>query len=186
MGIFARQELPYAISRSLNDTMFKDTRPHIVGRTFPSAFTMRNKGFPRAAMRVQKSHKSAWPMVAGVYDTLRRGHLADHAGGGTKDAASGHLAIPNRARIRLHAHGKTPKPRALDGKVPRRALRVIRGKGIFVGQGGRLHAFFWFRRSAKLNKRFAFYEDFARVSQAGVASRFPGHVQRAINSSFYR
>ncbi len=186
VGIFARDQLPYAISRTLNDTMHQDTRPHIINVTWPAAFTVRNSGLPRAAIRVENSSKGERPWTAGVFDALGRAHLEDHARGGTKDAASGHLAIPNQKRVKLHARGKTPKPRALDRKIPSRALRVIKGKGIFVGRGGRLHAWFWFKKSAKLDKRFSFYRDFATVSTRGIRRRFPPRIQQAINSSFYR
>lgn len=183
MGIFANDQLPFAIANTLNDTMFKDTRPHIIGPTWASAFVTRNKGLPRASIRVEKASKGK--LSAGVYDALGKADLAKHATGGGK-THSGTLAIPNRSVIRLHARGKTPWARELDRKIPKRALRVIKGKGIFVGKGGRLHLYFSFANSAHLDKRFAFYEDFARVSLRGVATRFPAHIQRAISSSFGR
>lgn len=182
MGVFTNDQLPFAISRTLNDTMFQDTRPHIIGPTWSAGFKVRNRSFARAAINVEKAGKAKWS--AGVFDRLGRGHLKDHADSGTKNAASGHLAIPNQAKVRLHAHGKTPRPRALDGKIPKRALRVVKGKGIFEGRGGRLHAWFWFRRSASLDKRFMFREDFTRVSLSGLRRRFPGNLQRAVNTSF--
>jgi len=183
LGVFANDQLPFAIANALNETMFKDTRPHIIGRTWPAAFTVRNSGLARASMRVEKASKGK--LSAGVYDALGKADLARHASGGEK-THSGTLAIPNRQRIRLHARGKTPWARELDRKIPKRALRVIRGKGIFVGQGGRLHLYFSFSERAHLDKRFAFYEDFARVTLRGVATRFPAHLQRAVSSSFGR
>lgn len=182
MGVFTNDQLPFAIMRTLNDTMFQDTRPHIIGPTWSSAFTVRRGNFARAAINIEKASKGKWS--AGVFDRLGRGHLSDHADGGTKSASGGHLAIPNQARVRLHARGKTPKPRALDARIPKRALRVVKGKGIFEGRGGRLHAWFWFRRSASLDKRFMFREDFTRVSLSGLRSRFPGNLQRAVNTAF--
>lgn len=183
MGIFAADQLPFAISKTLNDTMFKDTRPHIIGPTWSSAFVVRNKGLARASMRVETSTKGK--LSAGVFDALGKADLARHATGGAK-THSGTLAIPNRAKVKLHARGKTPWARELDRIVPKRALRVIRGKGIFVGQGGRLHLFFSFAESASLDKRFRFYEDFRRVSLAGIGRRFPANIQRAINTAFGR
>lgn len=181
MGIFAKDQMPFAISKTLNDTMFKDTRPHIIGPTWSAAFTVRNKGLARASMRVETSSKAKWS--AGVYDALGKADLAKHAAGGGK-THSGRLAIPNRARVRLHARGKTPWARELDKKVPKRALRVIAGKGIFVGQGGRLHLMFSFANSAQLDQRFDFYPDFQRVSLRGLRLRFPGNIQRAISTAF--
>lgn len=180
MGIFAHDQMPFAISKTLNETMFKDTRPHIIGPTWSKAFTVRNKGLPRASMRVETASKGKWQ--AGVYDALGRADLARHAEGGEK-THSGRLAIPNRARVKLHARGKTPWARELDKKVPKRALRVL-PQGIFVGQGGRLHLMFSFSNSAALDQRFDFYPDFARVSLNGVRQRFPANIQRAISTAF--
>lgn len=181
MGIFARDQLPYAISRSLNDAMFKDVRQHIVNVTWPAAFQVRNRGLARASMRVEPSTKQKWS--AGVYDALGKADLARHAEGGEK-THSGTLAIPNRARIKLHARGKKPWARELDRLVPKRALRVIKGKGIFVGEGGELHLMYSFSQNAKLDKRFSFYEDFTAKAPAAVRARFPAHIQRAIKTSF--
>lgn len=180
MGIFANDQLPFAISKTLNDTMFKDTRPHIIGPTWSAAFTVRNRGLARASIRVEKSTKAK--LSAGVFDALGKADLAKHAEGGTK-TASGRLAIPNRARVRLHARGKKPWARELDKIVPKRALRVT-SKGIFVGEGGRLNLMFSFANSAQLDQRFDFYQDFSRVSLKGLRVRFPGNIQRAIRTAF--
>ena len=134
-------------------------------------------------MRVETSTKAK--LSAGVYDALGKADLQRHATGGPK-THSGTLAIPNRARVKLHARGKTPWARELDRTVPKRALRVVRGKGIFVGSGGRLHLMFSFAQSASLDKRFAFYEDFARVSVRGIGVRFPPNIQRAVATAFGR
>jgi hypothetical protein len=183
MGIFADDQLPFAISQTLNDTMFQDARPQIIGPTWAAAFVMRNKGLPRASMRVEKASKGS--LTAGVYDALGKADLQQHATGGAK-THSGTLAVPNRARVRLHARGKTPWAKELEGRFGRKAVRKIPGKGLFVGAGGRLHLWFAFKSGASLDKRFAFYEDFARVSTSGINKRFPAHIQRAIATAFGR
>jgi len=183
MGVFANDQLPYAISRTLNDTMHQDVRPGIIGPTWSSAFTVRRSNFARASINVIRPGATKANWSAGVFDRLGRGHLREHADGGTK-RARGMLAIPNQESVRLHARGKTPKPRALDRRIKRRALRVIRGKGIFEGRGGRLHAWFWFRPSAQLDKRFRFREDFKRLTEQGCARRFPVNLQHAVRTSF--
>lgn len=181
MGVFATDQLPFAISKTLNDTMFEDARPQIIGATWRGAFHVRHSGFPRAAINVEKASKRK--LSAGLFDALGRGHLQGHARGGTKNAR-GQLAIPNQERVRLHARGKTPKPRALDARIPPRALRVLPGRGIFEGRGGRLRVWFWFKPSARLDQRFRFYEDFRRVAVSGCASRFPANLQRAVATAF--
>lgn len=183
VGIFANDQLPFAISKTLNDTMFRDTRPHIIGPTWSEAFIVRNRGLARASMRVEKSTKAK--LSAGVFDALGKADLAQHAAGGSK-THSGTLAIPNRQWVKLHARGKTPWARSLEKKYGRRAVRKVKGKGLFVGKGGRLHLVFSFSEHAKLSKRFEFYEDFSRVSVSGIGKRFPANAQRAINTAFGR
>lgn len=182
MGIFANDQLPFAIANTLNDTMFQDTRPHIIGPTWAAAFQVRNRGLPRASIRVERASKRK--LSAGVYDALGKADLAKHAEGGEK-THSGTLAVPVRKNVRLHARGKTPWAKELEKRFGRNAVRKT-AKGLFVGKGGRLHLFFSFSRSAHLDKRFAFYEDFSRVSVHGVARRFPAHAKRAVASAFGR
>lgn len=184
MGIFAEDQLPFAISRALNDTMKEDVRPEIIGPTWAKAFRVRNKGLARASMRIEFSSKGN--LTAGVYDALGKANLKTHATGGARPKPSASLAIPNQARVRLHGRGRTPWARNVPKTVPARALRVIPGKGVFVGEGGRLHAVYWFRASASLRKRFEFYESFARKAAEGTRKRFPPRIQEAIRNSFGR
>jgi len=183
MGVFAKDQLPFAISKTLNDTMHQDVRPGIIGPTWNTAFHVRRSNFARASINVIRPGATKTNWSAGIYDRLGRGHLREHADGGTKHAR-GMLAIPNQERVRLTGRGKTPKPRALERRIKKRALRVIPGKGIFEGKGGRLHAWFWFKPSAHLDKRFRFREDFRRLAEQGCSRRFPGNIQRAINTAF--
>lgn len=188
MGIFADDQLPYAVSKTINDTMFQDVRPHIIGPTWASAFKVRNSGLPRAAINVEKASKGSWQ--GGVFDALGKAHLKEHAIGGSITPSRGQLAIPNQQRVKLHARGKTPWAReirvaphmARGHLVP--SMQVIKGKGIFVGQGGRLHLMYSFASGARLRKRFRFYEDFTRVATAGINARFPANMQRAIATAF--
>ncbi len=183
MGIFADDQLPYAISRSLNDTMFKDVRPQIIGPTWTAAFTVRNTGLPRKAMRVETSTKAK--LSAGVFDALGKADLQKHAVGGTKMPTRKVLDIPVRSKVALGARGKKPWASKVIKSTPKRALRIT-SKGIFVGEGGRLNLVYSFRNSARLKKRFPFYEDFRTASRRGLDRYFPGHIQSAIATAFGR
>lgn len=188
MGIFADDQLPFAIMTTLNDAMFSDVRPQIIGPTWAASFTVRNKGLARASINVEKATKASWQ--AGVFDALGKAHLKEHAVGGSLTPAGGQLAIPVRSRVKLHARGKTPwareirlpKHRARGVLVP--SMQVIKGKGIFVGEGGHLRLVYSFAKGARLRKRFRFYEDFARVATASVNARFPAAIQRAVATAF--
>lgn len=186
MGIFADDQLPFAIANTLNLAMLGPggAREHIVSKTFPRSFDVRNRSFARAAFIVKTANKG--DLSVELFDRLKRGHLEKHAGGGTKQAR-GSLALPNwRGRIKRTAGGSVPRPKAIKVPNPRRALRVVKGKGIFVGEGGRLHALYWFRKQGRLNKRFPFYEEFAAVAKRQVEHHFPAQIQRAINTAFSR
>ena len=187
MGIFADDQLPFAIANTLNLAMLGPggTRDHIVRTTFPASFDVHNHNFARAALNVKKASKA--DLSAELFDRLKRVHLGKHAQSGTK-SARGSLAMPNwrGGRIKRTAAGSKPRPRQIKVKNPTRALRVVKGKGIFVGEGGRLHALYWFRRSGRLEKRFPFYEHFALVTKRQVEFHFPRQIQQALNTAFRR
>lgn len=182
VGIFATDQLPFAIANTLNDTMFQDTRPQIIGPTWSSAFIVRNTGLPRASINVERASKAK--LSAGVFDALHKADLPQHASGGEKTHFK-RLAIPVRAEVRLHARGKTPWAKELERRYGNRAVRKT-AKGLFVGRGGQLHLFFSFSNGAHLDKRFRFYEDFERKSRFGISKRFPAHIQRAVATAFGR
>jgi hypothetical protein len=187
MGIFADDQLPFAISNTLNLAMLGPggARDHIVRNVFPSSFTVYNHNFARAAFNVKKASKG--DLSVELFDRLKRGHLDKHAQSGTKQGR-GALAMPNwrEGRIKRTSAGSRPRPRQIKVPDAKRALRVIKGKGIFVGEGGRLHALYWFRQSGRLEKRFPFYEQFAMVAVRQVNYHFPQQVQNAINTAFGR
>lgn len=184
MGILATDQVPFAIAKTLNDAMLQPgaTRDTIVNRTFPASFHVRRGNFARAAFNVEMATKGK--LSAALFDRLHRGSLDLHADGGTKTPRQANLAIPNQQRIRLTASGARPRPRAIRVKNARRALRVLPGKGIFVGEGGELHALYWFKRSASIRQEFPFYEDFARTTTREVRARFPANMQRAFDTAF--
>ena len=145
MGIFADDQLPFAIANTLNLAMLGPggARDHIVSTTFPRSFKVYNHNFARAAFNVKKASKG--DLSVELFDRLKRGHLDKHAQGGSKQGR-GALAMPNwgEGRIKRTAAGSKPRPRMVKVPNPKRALRVVKGKGIFVGEGGRLHALYWF------------------------------------------
>lgn len=183
MGIFADDQLPFAISRSLNDSMFKRVRPQIIGPTWQSAFKVRNQGLPRTAIRVETSSKAK--LSAGVFDALGKADLQKHALGGTKTPKRTVLDIPIQSRVALGARGKRPWASTVVKRTPKRALRIL-PKGIFVGEGGRLNLVYAFKGSARLSKRFPFYDDFRKGSRRAIDEFFPTHIQAAIRASFNR
>lgn len=171
-----RDQVPFATAQALTATAFL-VRRHIVEKTYPSAFTVRNAGFPRAAFRVQKATKRR--PEASVFDRLGRSFLKLQATGGTKRSKSGRrLAVPSR-RIKRSARGRITK-----GQLPRSLLAK---RGVYVGTVARAAEGIWRQTrgglellyslipSARIRKRFRFYEDAERVARA----RFPREFTRA-------
>ena len=64
-----RKQLPFATAGALTSTAF-DVRKHIIEKTFPRDFDLRNKRFAAAARRVEKANKRK--KSAAVYDRLGR------------------------------------------------------------------------------------------------------------------
>ena len=86
-----RKQLPFAISGAINDSI-KDVRRQIVGITASKAFTLRNRQFIGAAMRMEFATKQKLTGV--LFDQLGRGSLELHARGGIKTPRGRHLAVP--------------------------------------------------------------------------------------------
>ena len=177
-GRVARDQLPFAISKTINNALF-DARKGIVPATFNRAFDMHNRSFPRATIRVDKASKAE--LKGSLFDALGRASLALHADGGVK-TGSGRIAIPvGNVRAKRGARGipKAYRPRNLEKKFGANAIRVT-DHGIFRGEGGRLHPVYLFESSVKIRERFAFYEDFERFVLESMGRNFAKNLRRAI------
>ena len=64
-----RKQLPFATAGALTDSAF-DVRKHVVEKTFPRDFDLKNKRFAGATLRVEKASKRK--LRAAVYDRLGR------------------------------------------------------------------------------------------------------------------
>ena len=186
LGVFADDQLPFAISKTLNDSAF-DARREVVNVVWPAHMKVYNQSFINAAMRVETATKGN--LSVSLYDTLHRASLGLHAQGGTK-GAKGQLALPNWQLINRTSAGAKPRPRQLNLKphmakghlVP--SMQVIPGKGIFIGEGGRLRLAYAFKPSASLKKDFPFYETFKAKIEAGCTLHYPPNVANAIATAF--
>ncbi len=76
-----RKQLPFATTGALTDTAF-EVRKHVIEKTFPRDFDLRNQRFAAAALRVDKANKRK--LRAAVYDRLGRENLETKARGGIK------------------------------------------------------------------------------------------------------
>lgn len=181
-----RKQVPFATAGGLNDTAFQ-VRRRIIERTYPRAFTVRNRRFAGQVFRVKKARKNK-PHAA-VFDRLGRASLDLHAAGGTKRAKGGHLAAPSD-NIRRTASGKVGKAkrpsaimssgRAFKGKT-RSGKSAIYQRG--RGKRGKVQLMYTLIRSARLTKRFAFYEDAAKTARRAFPHNFRKRLKAALRTA---
>ena len=185
-----RKQLPFAFAKTLNQTM-KAVGKYTVARTYPRAFDVRNKGFFKAAMFTKDAVRWATKtkLRVSARDRFDRGNLQLHATGGTKRARSGRIAMPSRfTKATRGARGvrKALRPRAvvdtpkgfIDRDGPRDAIYQRYGRG-----GKRIRLLYVLHRSAKIRKRFRFYEDAERITRAVSPKLFSRNFSHAIRTA---
>ncbi len=156
---FNRDQLPYALSKTINGALF-DARKKVVEETLANAFTMRNKRFPSAAMRVEKASKRN--LSGSLYDRLNHASLGLHASGGMKKPKSGRIAIPT-ARIKRTTRGVS--------------------KRIYKGEGGQLVKLYTFARREKIKKTFSFSQDFEATVRGSFDQNFAKNFRHALKTA---
>ena len=170
---YQRRELPFALSQALTATAF-DVRRQVVERTFPGAFEMRNKGFARGIMRVDKARKR--DPAAQVYDRRELPYLPMQETGGTKRPRHGaHIAVPKGARRGARGVVKRDRPRVVlaSNKGFKTPNAIFRRKG----RGGRIVELLHILVSAaRIRPRLPFGRDAERVA----LRRFDRQLQRAL------
>jgi hypothetical protein len=178
----ARDELPYALSRTLNEAAFR-TRQHLINTTWPSSVQARNTGFMRGALRVQRSSKT--DLRVGIYDALGRGNLLQHSQGGEKrPIKGGRLAIPNPRWVRYKSEGvdKPQLPRVITSTTSKRKLRIT-SQGIFVGEHGRLQLRYSFKDRAIIKKDVPFQEECNKQMLKNVNELCPHFLSEAMRTA---
>jgi len=185
-----RKQLPFAFAKTLNQTM-KAVEKYTVARTYPRAFDVRNRAFFKAAMFTGSAVKRATKtkLRVSARDRFDRGNLQLHATGGTKRARSGRISIPSRyTKATRGARGvrKALRPRAVvntpKGFIDRDGLR----DAIYqrYGRGGKqVRLLYVLHRSAKIRKRFRFYEDAERITRSVSPKLFRKNFSQAIRTA---
>ena len=155
-----RKQLPFATAGALTDTAF-DVRKHVVEKTFPRDFDLKNKRFAGATLRVDKANKRN--LRAAVYDRLGREYLETQARGGIKRPIDGrNIAIPTQHTKRTASGkvGAAKRPRAVLGK-PNTFIRRTSSGGQILQKGR--------RKSAPLKTLYQLVP-LARAYRSGCAS----------------
>jgi hypothetical protein len=179
---FGKNQIPFATSQALNDAAFA-VRKEIVEKTYPASFTVRNRRFPSAMFRVGKASKRN--LVATVSDVLGRDYMAMQAEGGTKLPRGNNIAIPSR-QLKRTGTGKVPmakQPRnVLGGKGYRTKLRSgqpVIAENVGRGAAKRQRVLYLLEPSARIPKRFPFYERGRKVAQSSFARAFDKRFAQA-------
>ena len=185
-----RKQLPFAFAKTLNETM-KAVEKYTVARTYPRAFDVRNRAFFKASMftgtAVRRATKTKLRVSA--RDRFGRGNLQPHATGGTKRARSGRIAIPSRfTKAARGAKGvrKALRPRAVVGSPkgfidrdgPRDAIYQRYGC-----DGSKVRLLYVLQPTARLRKRFRFYEDAERITRSVSPKLFRRNFSQAIRTT---
>jgi len=185
-----RKQLPFAFAKTLNETM-KAVPKYTVARTYPRAFDARNLAFFRAAMFTGSAVKRATKtkLRVSARDRFVRGNLQLHATGGTKRARSGRIAIPSRYPKATRGARGVPKnlcPRSvvatpkgfIDRDGPRDAIYQRYGRS-----GKQVRLLYVLHRSARIPKRFRFYEDAERITRAVSPKLFRKNFSHALKTA---
>ena len=184
---FWRGQLPFATSGALNDTAF-DVRKHVVGSTYPKAFTVRNRAFPGRLWRVTKKANKR-ELQADITQTLDRDFLARHVSGGIKTGRTGgRVAVPTDPGSMRSANGRIKagqKPRRLGEQ--KSVFTIKRGNKKFILRRGRNGApnklLYSIVPSAKIDRRLRFYEDAKSTGIRVFSGHWNTRMDRAIRSS---
>lgn len=183
---FGKNEIPFATHRALNDTAFA-VRNHIVKKTYPQSFNVKNKGFAGAMFRVERS-PSKRKLVASVFDRLGREYMVDQAEGGVKTPRGRSIAIPglDRPVARGRASYERNKPRTVLGR-PRAFRQLVGGQEMILERRTKKRyplkrLYLLEQQSVRIPKRFPFYEEARKRVQRDFDKFFANRFAQAKRS----
>jgi len=180
---FGKDQIPFATHRALNDTAFA-LRKHIVEKTYPKSFEVKNKSFARAMFRVERS-PSKRKLSAAVYDRLGRNYMVDQAEGGIKTPRGKSIAIPgqDRPQVRGRASYNRHKPRTVLGR-PRAFVQKVGNQEMILERRTQKRyplkrLYLLEQQPVRIPKRFPFYEDGGRKARADFDKYFAKRFREA-------
>lgn len=183
LEVVHKKQVPFATSNALNATIFK-VRKRIVGPTWNAAFDTKNGRFPSTLFKVRKASKRR--LSASLFDRLGRASLDLHTTGGVKRPKGGSLAIPT-SNIKRSATGKISKGKRPQG-LKNSFVANLNGRGRAVWQrygrkGSKIRMMYDLERSARISKRFRFYEDAEKVALKEYPKEWEKSFIKAVRSA---
>lgn len=186
-----RKQLPFAFSKTLNDTAFQ-VRKTVTGPTYNRAFDVKNSKFSGQSFRVFKATKRK--LEASVTQVkvrqLYRGNLKMHAEGGIKRPRAGNIAIPSdkmkAKRTRTGRIGQANRPRQLLEK-PRTFIAVMPSgnRGIWQRRGNKrlpIDLLYTLDSSVRITKSYMFFEDGSKVVRKKLQRNFSKAFDQAMKT----
>jgi hypothetical protein len=168
----AEDQMPFAISRALNDAS-TETREALVDM-WPQHVDARSSGFIRTALQTEFSDKAN--LKGEIYDALGRGNLVLHADGGTKETRGTIIPVPTKS-VMIGSHSVVP------GQRPRElAAKVVKGNAIYQRVGRKLKLMYVLAKSVKHPKDVPFREVFAQQMQANASKTFKERMMQAMRT----
>jgi hypothetical protein len=177
----ASDQVPFAMSRALNKAAY-ETRRMLVEKTWPQSVTQRRSNYPGVVLHVEESTKH--DLTVKIVEQAKVPSLVAHAEGGVRTPVQAkRFAIPLKGWVQRTSEGvrTTQTARYIIQNTPKRALRVT-SKGIFIGEGGRLHLRDSFKPSTHLSADVPFYSVFASEMRDRVNSLLPKFLREAMAS----
>lgn len=173
----AQDQMAFAISVSLNKAA-QNTENRLASETWASHVQVRNRGFLRAALDIERSDKRNLRVT--VFDKLGRANLSLHETGGTARSKTGRFAIPT-SRVRKGAKGvvQSQRPANLSRKVVKDGLifqKVGRGKS------ERLQLMFKLQPTNQVKADVPFHRDFNRFMREEARREFPKAMAKAMRT----
>ncbi|PRH86920.1 hypothetical protein C5L14_16675 [Labrys okinawensis] len=177
LGVAAKQ-LPYALSRALNESAFA-SRSAII-QEWPSHVKAKNPAFIGWALGVEKSNKHNLRVAITDARSQGRGHLFLHATGGTK-SSRGRLAIPS-LNVR---RGRTG---VVSGQRPKNLRRSFRRGDVVYAVTGRgkrkkLKLMYTLKTGAQIKKDMPFFEIFRETMTREMQQRAPKAMLEAMKTA---
>lgn len=178
-----QDQIPFALSQSLNDGLFA-ARDHLITNTWPAHVSVRDPNFLRNALRVERASKTNLAGAVTNQGTRagNRGHLVIHETGGTKRPAKSKIAIPDRKVLARRSGRGIPKS-LRPGTAPN---TFRKGDVIYQVTGGKksrkLKLLYTLKPSAPIKGVVPFHADFDMVMRREVTRAFPVRIRAAMAS----
>ncbi len=192
MSRFAKKQLPYVASRTLN-TCAKHVRKDAINNTFRQGFKSANASrFAKGVLRMKFSNKRDFPrgkLQSSVLDYTGKDYLLKHQHGGVRTPKSGQfIAVPSR---------DTKRKLGFRRNIKYRPKHLAQEKGVFVmpnkkggrsrfvmmqGLGKKRKLLYSFVPSVPNPKRLNFYERGGVLVKRIITSIFTSEFNRAKRS----